>query len=94
MGVDNIDIATATALGVAVINAPAGNTIAVVELFFGTVIGLLRHLPHAATSMRDGKWDRSQLLGSQERGYELPALSAARAEFERALGGQIDWDDL
>ena len=37
---------------------------------------------------------RSQLLGSQERGYELPALSAARAEFERALGGQIDWDDL
>src|SRR5258705_11460330 len=62
VGVDNIAIDTATALGVAVINAPAGNTIAVAELFFGTVLGLLRHLPHAASSMRDGKWDRSKLL--------------------------------
>ena len=31
-------------LGVAVINAPAGNTVAVAELFYGTVIGLLQAL--------------------------------------------------
>src|ERR1700738_1747250 len=47
VGVDNIAIDAATALGVAVINAPAGNTIAVAELFFGAVLGLLRHLPAA-----------------------------------------------
>jgi D-3-phosphoglycerate dehydrogenase len=41
VGVDNIALDTATALGVAVINAPAGNTIAVAELFFRTVISLL-----------------------------------------------------
>src|SRR5687768_17913608 len=34
VGIDNIDIDTATSLGIAVINAPAGNTIAVAELFF------------------------------------------------------------
>ncbi|HEY8672854.1 MAG TPA: phosphoglycerate dehydrogenase, partial [Candidatus Dormibacteraeota bacterium] len=33
VGVDNIAIDAATALGVAVINAPAGNTVAVAELF-------------------------------------------------------------
>src|SRR5438067_9693085 len=54
VGVDNIAIDAATDLGIAVINAPAGNTIAVVELVFGTLIGLLRHIPRAATSMRDG----------------------------------------
>ena len=68
VGVDNIAIDAATALGIAVINAPAGNTIAVAELFFGAVLGLLRHLPRAAVSMREGKWDRSQLLGNELKG--------------------------
>ena len=71
VGVDNIAIDAATALGIAVINAPAGNTVAVAELFFGTVIGLLRHLPRAATSMHAGKWDRSQLLGTELTGKTL-----------------------
>src|SRR5205085_5691218 len=52
VGTDNIDITEATALGIAVINAPAGNTVSVAELFFGLLISLVRHLPHAVTSMR------------------------------------------
>src|SRR5215211_7232571 len=71
VGTDNIDIDTATALGIAVINAPAGNTIAVAELFFGTVIGLLRSLPTAAASMREGRWDRALFLGNELRGRTL-----------------------
>ncbi|HEV7839855.1 MAG TPA: hypothetical protein VGO75_17420, partial [Gemmatimonadaceae bacterium] len=71
VGVDNIALDKATSLGIAVINAPAGNTIAVVELFFGTVISLLRHLPRAATSMQAGRWDRSSLLGSEIKGRTL-----------------------
>src|SRR2546430_2158264 len=59
VGVDNIAVDAATDLGIAVINAPAGNTIAVVELVFGSLIGLLRHLPRDATSMREGRWDRA-----------------------------------
>ena len=34
-------VPAATSLGIAVINAPAGNTIAVAELFFGALIGLM-----------------------------------------------------
>src|SRR5262245_10165939 len=48
VGVDNVAIDKATELGIAVINAPAGNTIAVTELFFGAIIGLLRQIPRAA----------------------------------------------
>ena len=46
VGTDNVDIDVATELGIAVINAPAGNTIAVAELFFGVVLGILRQLPY------------------------------------------------
>src|SRR5690606_23900596 len=64
VGVDNIALDVATRLGIAVINAPAGNTIAVAELFFGVVLGILRQLPQADASMRLGRWDRATLMGT------------------------------
>ena len=83
VGVDNIALEAATALGIAVINAPAGNTVAVAELFFGTVIGLIRHLPRAATSMREGRWERAQLLGTELKGKTLMIVGVGR------IGGEI-----
>ncbi len=83
VGVDNIALDAATALGIAVINAPAGNTVAVAELFFGTLIGLIRHLPEAATSMRAGNWDRSRLLGTEIKGKTLVIVGVGR------IGGEI-----
>jgi D-3-phosphoglycerate dehydrogenase len=83
VGVDNIAMEAATSLGIAVINAPAGNTVAVAELFFGTVIGLIRHLPRAATSMREGRWDRAQLLGTELKGKTLVIVGVGR------IGGEI-----
>src|SRR5690242_18423701 len=88
VGVDNIALDTATALGIAVINAPAGNTVAVAELFFGVMIGLLRHLPHATESMREGKWDRSQLLGSELKGRTLGIVGVGRIGSEIAARAQ------
>src|SRR5437764_1669736 len=88
VGVDNIALDAATALGIAVINAPAGNTVAVAELFFGVMIGLLRHLPHATQSMRDGKWDRSQLLGSELKGRTLGIVGVGRIGSEIAARAQ------
>jgi D-3-phosphoglycerate dehydrogenase len=81
--VDNIALDTATSLGVAVINAPAGNTIAVVELFFGAVISLLRHIPRADTSMHAGRWDRSALLGSELKDRTLGIVGLGR------IGGEV-----
>ncbi|MBA3340133.1 MAG: phosphoglycerate dehydrogenase, partial [Geodermatophilaceae bacterium] len=85
VGVDNIAIDTATSLGIAVINAPAGNTIAVAELFFGAVISLLRHLTHAVVSMRDGRWDRSALLGTELKGKTLVIVGVGRIGSEVAM---------
>ena len=84
VGVDNIALDTATALGIAVINAPAGNTIAVAELFFGTLIALFRNLPQAVTSMRDGRWDRSKLLGSELKDRTLGIVGVGRIGSEIA----------
>lgn len=88
VGVDNIALDAATALGIAVINAPAGNTVAVAELFFGVMIGLLRHLPRATQSMREGKWDRSQLLGSELKGRTLGIVGVGRIGSEIAARAQ------
>ena len=85
VGTDNIDIPAATELGIAIINAPAGNTIAVAELFFGAVIGLVRHVPRAARSMREGRWDRSDLLGTELRGRCLAIIGLGRIGSEVAL---------
>jgi D-3-phosphoglycerate dehydrogenase / 2-oxoglutarate reductase len=84
VGVDNIAIPDATRLGVAVINAPAGNTIAVAELFFGTMLSLLRHLPAAVRSMQEGRWDRSQLLGTELMGQTLGIVGLGRIGSEVA----------
>jgi len=83
VGTDNIDLPAATALGIAVINAPSGNTIAVAELFFGAVLSFLRHLPRAYSSMREGRWDRSELLGTELNGHTLGIVGLGR------IGGEI-----
>lgn len=78
VGVDNIALDVATELGIAVVNAPEGNTIAVAELFFGVVIGILRHLPRADASMRSGRWDRSALTGTELNGKTLGIVGLGR----------------
>ncbi|HEU5174483.1 MAG TPA: phosphoglycerate dehydrogenase [Gemmatimonadaceae bacterium] len=85
VGVDNVAMDVATELGIAVINAPAGNTVAVAELFFGVMLGLLRHIPRAATSMREGRWDRSALLGTELRGKALGIVGVGRIGSEIAV---------
>ena len=65
VGVDNIDIPAATDHGVVVMNTPAGNTIATAELTFTHMLCGARPVPQAAASMRDGRWDRKILGGSE-----------------------------
>jgi D-3-phosphoglycerate dehydrogenase / 2-oxoglutarate reductase len=84
VGVDNVALEKATELGVAVINAPAGNTIAVAELFFGSLISLFRQIHTAAQSMIEGRWDRSQLMGHELRGRRLGIVGVGRIGSEVA----------
>src|ERR1043165_8375074 len=84
VGVDNVAVDKATELGVAVINAPAGNTIAVAELFFGSLISLFRQIHVAAQSMGAGRWGRSQLMGHELRGRKLGIVGVGRIGTEIA----------
>ena len=59
VGVDTIDVDAATEKGIAVMNAPAGNTISAAELAFALLLALVRRVPAADRSMKDGQWDRS-----------------------------------
>lgn len=84
VGIDNIDIPRATELGIAVINAPGGNTVAVAELMFGVLISIVRNLHAAQQSMSAGRWDRSKLGGTEIRGRTLSLIGLGRIGVEVA----------
>lgn len=83
VGVDNIDVAAATELGVAVLNAPSGNTISAAELAFALVLASVRSLPRADRSMKSGEWDRKSFNGSELYGKTLGLVGAGR------IGGEV-----
>jgi D-3-phosphoglycerate dehydrogenase / 2-oxoglutarate reductase len=84
VGVDNIDLEHATALGIAVINAPGGNTVSVAELVFGMAISLMRHVHIAAATMQAGRWERSRLGGGELRGRTMAIVGLGRIGSEVA----------
>lgn len=85
VGVDNIAMDAATARGIAVINAPAGNTVAVAELVFGGIIALMRHIPRATAGMHAGRWERADLMGSELKGRTLGIVGLGRIGSEVAV---------
>jgi len=70
VGVDNVDIAAATAHGIAVANAPDTNTETVADLTIGMIILLLRGIVQSVASARSGDWKRvvGHEIGSQTIG--------------------------
>ena len=58
VGVDNVDVAAASARGVLVINAPTGNVVSAVEHTFALLLALLRRVAPASVSLASGKWEK------------------------------------
>jgi D-3-phosphoglycerate dehydrogenase len=85
VGVDNIDIPAATERGIAVVNAPSGNTIAAAELTMALILASVRHLAAADASLRAGKWERSAFKGWELRGKRLGLIGAGRIGAEVAI---------
>ena len=65
IGVDNIDLETASRLGVLVVNAPDGNVITTAEHTMGLIFSLARRIPEAVSSLKSGLWERSKFVGSE-----------------------------
>ncbi len=71
IGTNQIDLAAATARGVAVFNAPFSNTRSVVELALSEVIALTRRLTDKNAAMHAGVWDKSAVGSHEVRGRRL-----------------------
>ena len=84
VGVDNIDLNAASRKGVAVINAPQGNTIAACEHAWALILSLSRNIPQADAQMRAGLWERSKLMGAELQGKTLGVVGLGRIGREMA----------
>lgn len=78
VGVDNIDLAAATAAGITVVNAPTGNTIAAAEHTLALIYALARHVAEADASVRRGEWKRSSFTGRELRGRTLGIIGLGK----------------
>src|SRR6185503_18240116 len=93
-GVDNVDVAAATARGILVMNAAGANSISVAELAVGLMLALARAIPAADASMKQGVWDKKSFMGTELRGQKLGVIGFGRIGREvaaraRAFGMEI-----
>lgn len=92
-GVDNIDLESATRHGVLVVNAPNGNSVAVAEHTIGLMLALARNIPQGDSSLRQGRWDKGALVGTEVRGKCLGIVGMGRvgaAVASRAVGLEME----
>ncbi|MEA2785804.1 MAG: D-3-phosphoglycerate dehydrogenase / 2-oxoglutarate reductase [Candidatus Eremiobacteraeota bacterium] len=82
-GVDTIDVDAATDAGIIVLNTPGANTLAATEQTFALMLSLARRTPLAVQQLRDGVWDRKNLIGTELYGKTLGIVGLGR------IGGNV-----
>lgn len=93
VGVDNINLPTATREGIVVMNTPAGNTTSTAEHTVTMMMALSRNVAAADASMKAGKWDRNKFKGTQLAGKTLAVIGLGRiglAVAKRAIGLEMN----
>ena len=98
-GLDHIDLEAAAGCGVTVLSLQGETEFleemsATAELTWGLLLAVLRHIPEAAQSVKEGGWDRDAFRGNELRGKRLGILGLGRlghmvAEYGRAFGMSI-----
>lgn len=83
VGLDNVDVATATERGVIVMNTPGGNTVSTAEHTMAMLTSLARSIPQAARSMYEGRWDKKKFVGVELNGKTLGICGMGR------IGGEV-----
>jgi D-3-phosphoglycerate dehydrogenase len=76
IGVDNVDVTSATARGVVVMNTPHGNSVTTAEHAIAMMFALARQLPEASASTKAGKWEKNRFLGVELTGKTLGLIGA------------------
>ncbi|MGE0614019.1 MAG: hydroxyacid dehydrogenase [Bacteriovoracia bacterium] len=88
-GVDNIDVPSATAKKLPVMNTASANSLAAAEQTIALMFAMLRQVPQAAASLREGRWDRATFKGYEATGKTLGVIglgNIGRIVAEKALG--------
>lgn len=78
VGVDNIDLAAAKAHQVTVVNSPLATSVAVAELTLGLMLSIVRDLPRADRTMKEGKWLKKEFEGAELNGKTLGVIGMGR----------------
>jgi D-3-phosphoglycerate dehydrogenase / 2-oxoglutarate reductase len=94
-GIDTIDVAAASELGVFVSNCPGKNSIAVAELVMGLLLSCDRRIPDQVADLRQGKWNKADY--SKARGLHgrtlgivgLGQIGREVAQRARAFGMRV-----
>jgi D-3-phosphoglycerate dehydrogenase len=99
VGLDNIDVDAATKKGIRVINAVEGAMNAVAELVLGLMFSLAREIPRADREIRNGKWLKKELMGTELSGKYLGIVGLGNigkklAKHARALNMNIIGYDI
>jgi len=94
VGVDNIDLDAATRQGIAVMNTPGANAVAVAEHTLGMLLAMARHLCRADALMHAGRWEKKLLQGTELRDKTLGIAGLGRIGMEvarraRAFGMEL-----
>jgi D-3-phosphoglycerate dehydrogenase / 2-oxoglutarate reductase len=78
IGLDNVDVAAATRLGIMVVNAPQSNVISAAEHTVALILAQARNIPQAHSALRDGRWERGRFQGTELYGKTLGILGLGR----------------
>jgi D-3-phosphoglycerate dehydrogenase len=88
IGTDQIDLTAASALGIAVFNAPYSNTRSVVELTLAEIIALTRRLTEKDRAMHAGVWDKSASRAHEVRGRTLGIVGYGNIGAQLSIVGE------
>src|SRR5437899_7316004 len=89
VGVDNIDLDAATRKGIAVMNTPGANAIAVAEHTLALMLAMARHIGRANELMHAGKWEKKSLQGTELRGKTVGIVGLGRVGMEVARRARV-----
>jgi len=78
IGLDNVDVTSATSRGVMVVNAPQSNIVSAAEHTMALLLAQARNVPQAHAALVDGRWERSRWEGVELADKTLGVVGLGR----------------
>ena len=78
VGLDNVDVKYAESKGITVVNTPGASTESVAEHVFALLLSKARDIPRADRAMREGRWIKKELMGTELKGKTFGIIGFGR----------------